>query len=136
VIELFCSKCGIEISQNDKFCLYCGDKNSFYVEVIEELDHSEYDLTDQDPYNSDDKKISIILGTVSVSFVVLSFFTFGFMAFIALVLAIRGLSIAKRNTEKGNRNVNALTLNIIGIVISAIISSIIIVLWLIKVMLY
>jgi Predicted membrane protein len=106
----FCSNCGHELQNGEKFCSTCG------AQILPlQVDSS---ITQSPPSDVKNKKAiaSLILGIVAVIFYVPLLFGIGFVDAIGLALAIVGLVLG----VKAHKSYNGKGLALAGIIISTV----------------
>ena len=108
---MYCSNCGKELNQNDRYCANCGTKIDNIVDISTEVNVSKS--------AEGSRTASIVLGILSLVGIFIAIF-----APISVVLSIIGLILAIK-ANKVYKNTAGIVLNSIGLLLSFIITSII-----------
>lgn len=109
----YCPNCGREIDEGTNFCPNCGNAikqqaNQGEIKGINSGDSNSLGI------------LGFIFGLAALVLSTLSFFVFGFGAFIALVLAVFGVFFCAKTIKKGGLSTAGLVVGIISLITSLI----------------
>lgn len=135
----FCSKCGKEILNDDKFCMYCGNSTSTIESKEKEENTEQVNQSQNNSVNTTQNQPSVIIQNTpnkytngfGIAGFVISLVSLliccGSFSWLSLIFSIIGLVNANKNNGEGKG------LSIAGIIISSIVVVLVIVFYVISI---
>lgn len=124
LMNIICEKCNKEISNKDKYCPFCGEKNAMYedqniyqkqsTDKVNNTQNQTYVHSEQNTPISGIAIASLVLGILSLF---ISWFTFFIPAILGIVFGCIGLNQCKQGKSGRGMAIGGLVTSIVSIVI-------------------